>query len=75
MTMTSPLTINPFGELPVLQDGDLKHRDAQAILVYLALKYDTSNSWYPNDPNQRGLISQWLATECALGESRVSRVG
>jgi glutathione S-transferase len=56
------LTINPFGELPVLQDGDLKLRDAQATLVYLALKYDTSNSWYPNDPNQRGLISQWLAT-------------
>src|ERR1700728_3445665 len=54
------LAINPFGELPVLEDGDFVLRDAQAILAYLALKYDTSDSWYPNDPEQRGLISQWL---------------
>jgi len=56
------LTLNPFGELPVLQDGDLVLRDAQAILTYLALKHDPSNLWYPDDPNKRGLISQWLST-------------
>ncbi len=56
------LAINPFGELPVLEDGELVLRDAQAILTYLALKYDTSDSWYPNNPEHRGLISQWLAT-------------
>jgi glutathione S-transferase len=56
------MSLNPFGELPVLQDGDLVLRDAQAILTYLALKYDVSNTWYPDDAAKRGLISQWLAT-------------
>ncbi|WP_199797218.1 glutathione S-transferase N-terminal domain-containing protein, partial [Erythrobacter sp. QSSC1-22B] len=27
---------NPFGEIPVLVDGDVLLRDSQAILVYLA---------------------------------------
>jgi glutathione S-transferase len=56
------LSLNPFGELPILEDGDLVLRDAQAILTYLALKYDSSNTWYPDDPAKRGLVSQWLAT-------------
>jgi glutathione S-transferase len=30
--------MNPFGEIPVLVDGDLTLRDSQAILVYLARK-------------------------------------
>ena len=51
-----------YEKIPVLEDGDLVIRDAQAILTYLALEYDSSNSWYPNHPNQRGMISQWLAT-------------
>src|SRR5262249_2165553 len=34
------LKLNPLGQLPVLEDGDLILRDAQAILVYLASKYD-----------------------------------
>ena len=30
------IELNPLGQLPVLQDGDLVLRDSQAILVYLA---------------------------------------
>ena len=56
------LRINAFGELPVLTDGDLKLRDAQAILSYLARKYDPLDYWYPNDPAATGRISQWLST-------------
>jgi glutathione S-transferase len=56
------LALNPFGELPVLEDGRLILRDAQAILTYLALEYDTSNSWYPDEARKRGVISQWLST-------------
>jgi len=37
-------------------------RDAQAILVYLASKYDPSSLWYPRDnPERIGQVSQWLA--------------
>lgn len=56
------LALNAFGELPVFEDGALRLRDAQAILVYLARKYDASGRWYPDDPESMGRISQWLAT-------------
>ncbi len=55
------LALNPLGQLPVLSDGDLVLRDAQAILVYLALKYDPENRWYPNEPAARGQVAMWLA--------------
>jgi glutathione S-transferase len=56
------LRLNPLGQLPVLDDGGLVLRDAQAILVYLASKYDPSGTWYPRDnPALQGEISQWLA--------------
>ncbi|KAA3441664.1 glutathione S-transferase [Mesorhizobium sp. SARCC-RB16n] len=55
------LKLNPLGQLPVINDDGLILRDAQAILVYLASKYDPSGTWYPRDsPAQLGEISQWL---------------
>jgi glutathione S-transferase len=56
------LEINPFGQLPVLEDGELRLRDAQAILVYLAARYDPDRNWYPSDPATMGRIAMWLAT-------------
>jgi glutathione S-transferase len=56
------LAMNPFGELPVFEDGDLLLRDTQAILVYLATRYDTSRRWYPGDAASMGRIQQWLST-------------
>ena len=53
--------INPLGQIPVLVDGDLTLRDAQAILVYLASKYDTAHTWYPEDPRRQGEIAMWLS--------------
>ncbi|KRB70562.1 glutathione S-transferase [Noviherbaspirillum sp. Root189] len=54
--------LNAFGEIPILDDDDLRLRDAQAIMVYLAKKYDKSNQWYPDDARSMGLIQQWLST-------------
>lgn len=54
--------VNPRGQLPVLQDGALLLPDAQAILVYLASRYDTQGRWYPDDAATRGRIGLWLAT-------------
>jgi len=54
--------LNPFGEIPIFEDGDLLLRDAQAIMVYLAKKYDKSNQWYPDDAESMGRIQQWLST-------------
>jgi glutathione S-transferase len=56
------LELNPLGQLPVLQDGELVLRDAQAILVYLASRYDATGCWYPREsPSQLGLIGMWLS--------------
>ena len=54
--------LNAFGELPILDADGLILRDAQAIMVYLAKKYDKSNQWFPDDAESMGRVSQWLAT-------------
>jgi glutathione S-transferase len=54
--------LNPFGEIPIFEDEDLRLRDAQAIMVYLAKKYDRTNQWYPDDAESMGRIQQWLST-------------
>lgn len=60
---TAPyLALNPFGEIPIFEDGDLRLRDAQAILIYIARKYDKSGSWFPEDARSQGQIAQWLST-------------
>ncbi len=54
------LAINPLGQLPVLEDGDLRLRDAQAILCHLANKYDKTGKWLPRDPATFGTVMMWL---------------
>jgi glutathione S-transferase len=56
------LALNPLGQLPVLDDDGYVLRDAQAILIYLAARYDLSGQWYPvNDPHVLGELGMWLA--------------
>lgn len=55
------LVMNPFGQVPVLKDGDIVIRDSQAILVYLARAY-ANEEWFPNDPGQAAEIVAWLST-------------
>lgn len=56
------LAINPLGQLPVLDDDGLLLRDAQAILLYLANRYDPKRQWWPaDDPARVGQVAQWLA--------------
>ena len=60
---TAPYTaLNPFGEIPIFEDGDLRLRDAQAIMIYIAGKYDPARTWWPADARSQGLVSQWLST-------------
>jgi glutathione S-transferase len=54
------LAINPLGQLPVLDDGDLRLRDAQAITAHLANRYDDSGQWLPRAPELFGPVMQWL---------------
>lgn len=56
------LALNPLGQLPVLDDDGFVLRDAQAILSYLAARYDASGQWYPTGNAQSlGEVNMWLA--------------
>ena len=54
--------LNPMGHIPVLVDDDFVIRDAHAILVYLAGRYDPTGTWYPvDDAHRLGETAQWMA--------------
>jgi glutathione S-transferase len=48
--------------LPVLEDGDNVIADSNAILVYLAERYDASNTWMPIDPVAAAQVQRFLST-------------
>lgn len=56
------------GQIPVLEDGDLRLWDSQAILFYLARRYGGAGSgglkagaWLPAAPVAEAQVLQWLA--------------
>lgn len=72
------LARHPLGKVPVLEDGDVTIWDSQAILVYLARKYDKSGKWLPSDPVAQAQVTQWLSVAvnemfagCALSRAIV----
>lgn len=55
------IDLNPWGQVPVLVDGEVVLRDSQAILVYLARQY-AGHAWWPEGAAQQGEVMQWLST-------------
>ena len=55
------LARNPFGQVPVIEDGDVTIADSNAILVYLAGRYDAGGNWLPRDPVAAAKVQQWLS--------------
>jgi glutathione S-transferase len=51
--------INPLQQIPVLIDDCFIIQDSQAILVYLAKRYD--DRWFSDDPREAGQIVEWLS--------------
>lgn len=52
--------INPIQQIPVLVDDDgVTIQDSQAILVYLAKRYD--GQWFSDDPREAAQIVEWLS--------------
>jgi glutathione S-transferase len=58
--------LNPLGQIPVLQDGDLTLADSNAILVYLVKRYAPGSQWLPEQPAAAAQVQRWLSI--AAGE-------
>ncbi|MCW2242177.1 glutathione S-transferase family protein [Azospirillum canadense] len=59
------LALNPFGQVPVLDDDGVVVSDSNAILVYLAKKAGRSD-WLPEDAQSAAAVQRWLSV--AAGE-------
>ena len=55
------LAKNIFGQVPVLEDGELIVNDSNGILVYLAQTYDASGQWYPGTAYEQAEIQRFLS--------------
>src|SRR3954464_7416038 len=53
------LTLNPRGQVPVLDDDGFVVWDSASILVYLARKY--APAWYPAEPREAAEVARWVA--------------
>ncbi|MDE2610302.1 MAG: glutathione S-transferase [Burkholderiales bacterium] len=61
-------TLNPLGQIPVLDDGGVVLCDSNAILVYMARRYAPGSLWLPDDPVVASQVQRWLSI--AAGEIR-----
>ncbi|WP_407520746.1 glutathione S-transferase family protein [Methylobacterium oryzisoli] len=59
------LALNPFGQVPVLDDGGTIVSDSNAILVYVARKLGRTD-WLPEDVQGQAAVQRWLSV--AAGE-------
>jgi len=55
------LALNSLGQVPVLEDAGRVIADSNAILVYLAERYDTDRRYYPADPEGKAQVQRWLS--------------
>ncbi|WP_298850323.1 glutathione S-transferase family protein [uncultured Ruegeria sp.] len=53
------LSLNPAGQVPVIEDGETAIADSNAILVYLARKY--APDWLPTDPVREAEVQKFLS--------------
>lgn len=59
------LAKNPFGQVPVIEDGDVTLADSNAILVYLARRYGAPH-WLPTEPLAGAEVQRWLSVAAGL---------
>lgn len=59
------LRLNPFGQVPVLDDEGIIVCDSNAILVYLAKKFERRD-WLPEEALAAARVQRWLSV--AAGE-------
>ena len=51
---------NPFGQVPVIEDGEVTLADSNAILVYLEARY-APGQWLPREAIAAARVQRWLS--------------
>ncbi|KAK6930140.1 Glutathione S-transferase, C-terminal, partial [Dillenia turbinata] len=58
------LSLNPFGEVPVFQDGDLILIESRAAMRYMAFEYPAPGKEHVfKDPLLQGIVAGWIDIE------------
>ena len=55
------LAKNCFGQVPVLEHGSFTLADSNAILLYLAERFDEAHRYWPKEPERRAQVQRWLS--------------
>jgi len=55
------LAKNAFGQVPVIEDGDVTLADSNAILVYLGERYDEAGRYWPRTPEGKAAVVRWFS--------------
>ncbi len=53
--------LNVFGQVPVIEDNGVVIADSNAILVYLASRYDEGGTWYPTESDRAAHVQRFLS--------------
>ncbi len=55
------LAKNVFGQVPVIEDGELTLADSNAILVYLGERYDEAGRFWPRSAPGKAAVQRWFS--------------
>ena len=55
------LAKNAFGQVPVIEDGDVTLADSNAILLYLGERYDEAGRYWPRTPEGKAAVVRWFS--------------
>lgn len=69
------ISINPFGQVPGFEDGDLKLFESRAITKYIAHAYaDKGTPLLDHDPKKMAIIGLWMEVESQKFDASASKL-